>query len=163
MCFAAQDVVGGRIHSVSWNNGWIDCGAQFLHGDRSRLAQYCLGNNLVSNIQGTDGEGIFLRDDGTVMSDSLVREIDDLVRTVSEGIHESPSLQEHESIGSVMRDRFEEYLRERCDSAVHRGMKKEIFDWNMRFLLVDNCCHSVDDLSATLWGKFEVREFRYKR
>ncbi|RLU21371.1 hypothetical protein DMN91_005744 [Ooceraea biroi] len=152
----AQDIVGGRIHSVPWDNGWIDCGAQFLHGDKSRLAEYCLNNNLLSNIQGTDGEGIFLRDDGAIMCDSLVREIDDLVRTVSDDICESPrSLKEHENIGSVMRSRFEQYLRERDDSSIDRGMKKEIFDWNMRFLLVDNCCHSVDDLSATLWGKFK--------
>jgi len=55
-----------------------------------------------------------------------------------------------------MRNRFEEYLCEKNNSLVDRAMKKEIFDWNMRFFLIDNCCHSVDDLSATLWGKFKV-------
>jgi len=155
-CFVAQDVVGGRIHSVPWNNGWIDCGAQFLHGDRSKLAQYCLNNNLVSNIQGTDGEGIFLREDKTIMSDNLVREIDDLIRTISDDICESTKNLKEDNIGSIMRNRFEEYLCEKSNSSVDRGMKKEIFDWNMRFFLIDNCCRSVDDLSATLWGKFKV-------
>lgn len=152
----AQDVVGGRIHSISWGNGWIDCGAQFLHGDKSRLAQYCINNDLLSNIQGTDGDGIFLRDDGTVMSESLVREVDDLVRTVSDELCESQKpLKRLENIGSVMRSRFEDHLHERDDSPTERMMKEEIFDWNMRFLLVDNCCHSLDDLSAILWGKFK--------
>ncbi|XP_067215950.1 uncharacterized protein [Linepithema humile] len=152
----AQDVIGGRIHSVPWDNGWIDCGAQFLHGDKSRLAQYCLDNNLLSNIQGTDGEGIFLRDDGSIMNESLVREIDDLVRTVSDDLCESQiPLKEHEDVGSVMRSRFEEYLREKNDSPTERTMKEEIFDWNERFLLVDNSCDSLNDLSATLWGKFK--------
>ncbi|XP_029660903.1 spermine oxidase-like [Formica exsecta] len=151
----AQDVVGGRIHSVSWNNDWIDCGAQFLHGDKSKLAQYCLDNNLLSNIQGTDGEGIFLRDDGTIMNENLIHEIDDLLRTVSDDICESRwPLKKYETIGSIMRCRFEEYLRERNDSLTRKKME-EIFDWNVRFLLVDNCCHSLDDLSASLWGKFK--------
>lgn len=128
-----------------------------MHGDKSRLAQYCLNNDLLSNIQGTDGDGIFLRDDGTVISESLVREVDDLVRTVSDDICESlRSLKEQENIGSLMRSRFEDYLRERDDSPMERKMKEEIFDWNVRFLLVDNCCHSLDDLSAVLWGNFKV-------
>ncbi|XP_011160013.2 uncharacterized protein LOC105196007 isoform X2 [Solenopsis invicta] len=152
----AQDEVGGRIHSVPWDNGWIDYGAQFLHGDKSRLAQYCLSNDLLSNIQGTDGEGIFLRDDGTIISESLVREIDDLVRTVSDDICESRRpLKKQENMGSVLRSRFEDYLREKDDSPTERRMKEEIFDWNVRFFLVDNCCHSLDDLSAELWGKFK--------
>ncbi|KAL6435180.1 hypothetical protein ACFW04_005336 [Cataglyphis niger] len=151
----AQDVVGGRIHSVPWNNDWIDCGAQFLHGDKSKLAQYCFDNNLLSNIQGTDGEGIFLRDDGTIMSENLIREIDDLLRTVSDDICEYRwPLKKYETIGSIMRCRFEEYLRERNDPLTRKKME-EIFDWNVRFLLVDNCCHSLDDLSANLWGKFK--------
>ncbi|XP_012534082.1 uncharacterized protein LOC105835392 isoform X2 [Monomorium pharaonis] len=152
----AQDVVGGRIYSVPWDNGWIDCGAQFLHGDKSRLAQYCLSNDLLSNIQGTDGDGIFLRDDGTIMNESLVREIDDLVRTVSDDICESRRpLKKQENIGSVLRCRFEDYLHEKNDSPMERRMKEEIFDWNVRFLLVDNCCYSLDDLSAVFWGKFK--------
>ncbi|XP_072765304.1 uncharacterized protein [Anoplolepis gracilipes] len=151
----AQDVVGGRIHSVPWNNNWIDCGAQFLHGDKSKLAQYCLDNNLLSNIQGNDGEGIFLRDDGTIMSENLVREIDDLLRTVSDDICESQwPLKNNETIGSVMKSKFEEHLHERNDSSTRKKME-EIFNWNVRFLLVDNCCQSLDELSASLWGKFK--------
>lgn len=158
--FVAQDVVGGRIHSVPWDNGWIDCGAQFLHGDKSRLAQYCLNNDLLSNIQGTDGDGIFLRDDGTIINENLIREVDDLVRTVSDDICESRRpLKKQENMGSIMRSRFEDYLHERDDPPAERKMKEEIFDWNVRFLLVDNCCHSLDDLSAVLWGKFKVNSF----
>lgn len=91
------------------------------------------------------------------MNESLVREIDDLVRTVSDDLCESQMpLKEHENIGSVMRSRFEEYLREKDNSPMERTMKEEIFDWNERFLLVDNSCESLNDLSAILWGKFKV-------
>ncbi|XP_070523083.1 uncharacterized protein [Cardiocondyla obscurior] len=153
--FEAQDVVGGRIYSQPWNNGWIDYGAQFLHGDKSKLAQYCLNNDLLSDIQGTDGEGIFLRDDGMIMNKNLVHEVDDLVRTILDDICESQTLLKEENIGSVMKSRFESYLRERNDSPQEKQIKQEIFDWNVRFLLVDNSCHSLNDLSALLWGKFK--------
>jgi len=91
------------------------------------------------------------------MSENLVREIDDLVRTVSDDICESRKpLKKQENIGSIMRSRFKDYLHERDDPPTKRKMKEEIFDWNVRFLLVDNCCYSLDDLSAVLWGKFKV-------
>lgn len=128
-----------------------------MHGDKSRLAQYCFDNDLLLNIQGTDGDGIFLRDDGTIIRDSLVREVDDLMRTVSDDICESPKpLKKQENVGSIMRSRFEDHLRERDDPPMERKLKEEIFDWNVRFLLVDNSCNSLDDLSADLWGKFKV-------
>lgn len=97
------------------------------------------------------------------MSDSLVREVDDLVRTVSDDLCESRKpLKKQENMGSVMRSRFEDYLHERDDPPTERKMKEEIFDWNVRFLLVDNCCHSLDDLSAVLWGKFKVNSTLYQ-
>lgn len=98
-----------------------------------------------------------MRDDGTIMSDSMVREVDDLVRTVLDDTCESQKpLKKQENIGSIIRNRFKDYLDERNDPPVERKMKEEIFDWNVRFLLVDNCCYSLDDLSAVLWGKFKV-------
>lgn len=103
-----------------------------------------------------DGEGIFLREDGTVMSERLVREIDDLVRTVCDDMCESPRpTKEHENVGFVIKNKFEEYLRTKNDCSTKK-MMKEIFDWNQRFLIVDNSCHSLDDLSAMLWGNFKV-------
>lgn len=158
----AQENIGGRIYSIPWDNNWLDCGAQFLHGDKSLLAQYCLGNNLLSDIQGNDGEGIFLRDDGTIINKNVVREIDDLIRTVLEEceVHENQDFQEilekHEDIGSILRNKFEQYLRESNDSLIEKKMKEEIFDWNIRFLLIDNSCNSLNDLSAMMWGKFKV-------
>lgn len=87
-----------------------------------------------------DGDGIFLRDDGTTMSDNLVCEIDDLVLTDSDVICESRRpLIVQENIDSVMKSRG---LRERNDKM---PPKEKIFDWNVHFFLVDNCCLSLDD------------------
>lgn len=158
----AQDNVGGRIRSIPTGNGWIECGAQFLHGDASKLAQYCLSNNLLSDIQGTDGQGVFLRDDGTTVNETLMREVNDLVQSVLEECENYKNKnfrgasREHESIGSILRNRFEEHLREKNDSLTEIQMKEELFGWYIRFLLVDNSCYSLDDLSAMMWGKFEV-------
>lgn len=90
------------------------------------------------------------------MNEGLVREIDDLVRTVCDDMCESPGLtKKHENVGFIMKNKFEEYLGTKSDFSTRR-MMKEIFDWNQRFLLVDNCCHSLDDLSAMFWGNFKV-------
>lgn len=158
LLFEAQKEIGGRIQSTQWNKNWIEHGAQFLHGDRSKLAELCYQNHLLSNIQSRDGEGIFLRDDGHKMYKDLVEEIDDLVRTALEECenYENQNVQPgHENIGRALRSWFRKHLREKKDSTTIRNMKEEILDWNVRFLMIDNSCLTLDELSTKSWGKFK--------
>ncbi|XP_024943556.1 peroxisomal N(1)-acetyl-spermine/spermidine oxidase isoform X2 [Cephus cinctus] len=74
----AQGQVGGRIRSKSWDNDWIEYGAQFLHGDQSKLADLCRHYKLLSDSPSSEAQGYYLRDDGIQVDESLVREIDNL-------------------------------------------------------------------------------------
>lgn len=158
----AQNEIGGRIHSIPWNRNWIESGAQFLHGDQSQLAQLCRLNDLLSDDQCKDGQGIFVRDNGIKVDELLVEEIDDLVRTTLEDYEDYENMNVEtgcENIGKVLRTSFKKHSQRKTDSSMAKVVKKEIFDWNVRFLVIDNSCLTLDGLSTKFWGKFKVSVF----
>ncbi|XP_054009840.1 spermine oxidase-like isoform X1 [Hylaeus anthracinus] len=154
----AQNVVGGRTVSLPWNKSWIEVGAQFLHGDQSQLAQLCYENNLLSDIQFRDGRGIFIRDNGIKVEETLVEEINDLVHSTLEICEDYVNKDvepEFENIGKVLWASLEKHLQEGNESSSRSSIKREIFDWNVRFLMIDNSCLTLDKLSTKSWGKFK--------
>ncbi|XP_032672835.1 uncharacterized protein LOC116844858 isoform X2 [Odontomachus brunneus] len=163
--FEAQDRIGGRIHSVPLKNGWIEFGAQYLHGDKGNLADYCYEKNLLSDFHGTDGEGLYLRDNGCAISAGtiLACEVNDNIYDTlhsGEQFYQAKDANDYiskgESVGSYLRKNFDQYLFECNDPPQIRKMKEEIFDFKMRYLQVDNSCDSMYDLSVKMWGKYET-------
>ncbi|KAK2585863.1 hypothetical protein KPH14_010457 [Odynerus spinipes] len=154
----AQGQIGGRIRSALWNENWIEYGAQFLHGDQSKLGKLCYEKQLLSNIQCKDGEGIFVSENGLEIDPNLVKEIDDFVRDTLEECENLENQEIHnkfENIGRVLRSRFRCYLRQSNDKPEIRDIKEAIFDWMTRFLIIDNSCYTLDDLSLRSWGNFK--------
>ncbi|XP_076630893.1 uncharacterized protein LOC143346566 isoform X2 [Colletes latitarsis] len=158
LLFEAQNVIGGRIRSLAWNKSWIESGAQFLHGDQSLLAQLCYRNGLLSDVSFRDGQGIFIRNNGIRVDETIVEEIDDLVRNTLEDCEDYENRDVEpgsESIGRVLTSSLKRHLQQRDESATITKIKKEIFDWNVRFLTIDNSCLTLDELSTKYWGKFK--------
>lgn len=153
----AQNDIGGRIQSLAWKDGWIERGAQFVHGARSRLAQLCYEHNLFSDTECKDGQGVFLRSNGRKIDEALVVEVDDFIRDTLEQYeeYENKSIEPScENIGALLRNSFDKYLHEKNDPLSVRDIKKEIFDWNVKFIAIDNACYTLDELSTKYWGQF---------
>ncbi|KAK0084928.1 hypothetical protein PV325_006130 [Microctonus aethiopoides] len=156
----AQNYIGGRIRSIPWNNNWIEEGAQFLHGDKSEFAKWCRQNKLLSDIESCEGEGIYVRDDGLRMEKHLIREVDDLVRDTLEECEKYVNINDAEceipdSIGTIIQKLIVQSINSKNETSIMKKMKEELLDWNIRFLLIDNSCSSLDNLSAKYWGKFQ--------
>ncbi|XP_031787393.1 spermine oxidase [Nasonia vitripennis] len=158
----AQSEIGGRICSIPWNDGWIEHGAQFLHGRGSTLGKFAEEKGFLSDDEVAEGEGLYLREDGTEMDHELVREVDDIVKNIMEDCekyatnNEIEYLDVEENIGKVLKTRFCKYLTMTNDPLSIRNAKEELFDWNVRFLAIDNACNSLNELSVKSWGKFKA-------
>ncbi|XP_043269279.1 spermine oxidase isoform X2 [Venturia canescens] len=154
----AQDQIGGRICSIEWNNNWVEAGAQFLHGDQSALGTLAKEHKLLSETESTEGQGIFVCDDGTSIDQRLVDEIDDLVCDTLENCekyaYRDTELESLDNIGKVLRKNMLTYLRSKNETPIIRRIQEEIFDWMVKFLMIDNSCSTLDDLSTKYWGKF---------
>lgn len=130
-----------------------------MHGDQSQLAQLCYKHDLLSDTQCRDGQGIFIRNNGCKVDEALVEEIDDLICNTLEDCedYENKNIEIGcENIDAVLRNSLNRHLHKNNDSLVIKRIKKEIFDWNIRFLAIDNACFSLDELSTKYWGKFKV-------
>lgn len=150
--FLAQDYIGGRIKSIAWNDNWIEEGAQFLHGDKSEFANMCHKNGLISEEESGEGEGIFVRSDGLHISKDSIKKINDLVRDTLENCEKYVDETEDEAplnIKSALQTAMEDQENNLDEHA------EIIYDWNVRFLLIDNSCDNLEDLSAKNWGKFQ--------
>lgn len=157
--FAAESEVGGRIRSIPWNERWIECGAQFLHGDQSPLGELCNQNDLISDIDFRDGQGMFMRNTGVKVDAALVEEIYDLVHnTLEDCENETKYLEkDSENLGRVLKNALKNHLKQRNDPPAVASIKEELMDWNLRFLVIDNACSTLDDLSTKYWSKFKVK------
>ncbi|XP_043460908.1 spermine oxidase-like [Leptopilina heterotoma] len=159
--FEAMDRVGGRIYTTHWNDDEIENGAQFLHGDKSKLGQYCHELNLLSDDHSSEAEGLYIRDDGLEIDSHLVIKVDDFVRYTLEECekfaNDNKILQPeiHQNIGKVLRTRFNKYLEATNDTEKNKNIMKDLFDWNIKFLNIDNSCLSIDELSVKGWGNFQ--------
>jgi hypothetical protein len=55
--YSAQDHPGGRISSVFLNRGWIELGAQWIHGQNNEVWKLAHKYDLLSTVTSSEGEG----------------------------------------------------------------------------------------------------------
>lgn len=152
----AQDAPGGRIRSVNVGNDWIELGAQWIHGDRNEVYELCRKHSLVTDQYSEEGQGVYLREDGTVVDEALIEEVDRLIKTVLENCEDYVSADDvfPSSVGEELLVKFNEYLNDSGDSDAVKELKKDLFYWHVRFHLIDNSCDDLSNLSAKAWGLY---------
>lgn len=114
--------------------------------------------NNCCQIQCKDGEGIFLSENGLEIDWKLVQEVDDFVRDTLEECENCENQEIHnkfDNVGRLLRSRFRHYLHQSNDAPEIKNIKEGIFDWMTRFLIIDNSCYTLDDLSLKSWGNFK--------
>ncbi|XP_023248604.1 spermine oxidase-like isoform X2 [Copidosoma floridanum] len=159
----AQSQVGGRICSVSWNggDGWLEKGAQFLHGTESPLGKLILEKGLLSDEDGSEGQGLFYNEDGIALKGKVVTEVSDHIKNILEDcevyseFHVSQN-RAKDNIGQVLRRKFKELLLPRNTPEPLKSTREELFDWNVKFIVIDNACTSLNELSVERWGDYKA-------
>lgn len=97
------------------------------------------------------------------MNKKLVLEVDDIVKEIMEECEDYAISKDIEyvdiedNVEKVLKSKFSRYLKLKNDPPDVREAKEELFDWNMRFLKIDNACDSLKELSLKSWGDFKAR------
>lgn len=145
-----------------WN--MVDGGAQWLHGKYNVLHDISEKYQLLSDEQSEEGLGAFLYENGVEIDPFLVKKIDFVVgeilgecelfaqdtATWTES-NDHPSYPK--SVEHFMRERFQRYLKN-VECPTERRIASDLFDWHIRFQIIDNSCMSLRDVSAKHWGKY---------
>ncbi|KAG5873650.1 hypothetical protein JTB14_004607 [Gonioctena quinquepunctata] len=151
----SQDRPGGRIKTIAVDGKSLDLGAQWLHGKENSLYELALKYNLLSNEISEEGSGKFVRNDGVIFDDFLVKRVDWEIGRIFEQCQTFiDKLEYPSSVGEFLSRKFTEYL-DNCDDCDEvRQRKLQVFDWHLRFQVIDNSCIDLGKLSAKWWGTY---------
>ncbi|XP_075223795.1 peroxisomal N(1)-acetyl-spermine/spermidine oxidase-like isoform X2 [Lycorma delicatula] len=159
-----QNRAGGRVQSVQFSGlndslvvRWLELGAHWLHGQYSDLHNIAQSHDLLSDIRSAEGLGQYLQENGVEIETSIVAEVSNKVADILENCEQfwSSNADPPRSVGVYLKERFLRYLDECSDSPQIRKVKLDLFDWHIRFQVIDNSCNDLDDLSAKSWGRYK--------
>jgi monoamine oxidase len=70
--YTAQDHPGGRISSAFLNGGWIETGAQWIHGQNNDVWKIAHKYDLLSTVTSSEGQGKTLKDRNILFSNETL-------------------------------------------------------------------------------------------
>ncbi|KAF5286652.1 hypothetical protein FQR65_LT12483 [Abscondita terminalis] len=152
----AEEEPGGRLKTIQLENGFVELGAQWIHGKQNNcLYKLAEEYNLLSDVSSEEGCGVYIRDDGFIFDINIVKEVRLEIEKIMVDCEKFvDKLKYPYSFGDFLEEQFRQYLNRTEHSKRESIMKEELFDWHIRFLLVDNSCRTLKDISAKEWGKY---------
>lgn len=151
----AQREPGGRILTLEIGEGVIEMGAQWLHTNTHFLYDIAEKHNLIHNEKSDEGLGLFIRDDGVIIDDKLVKTVGHQVDKILDECGEFVNNTYYpKSVGDFLEAKFNHYINSSDDPDDVKEMKIEIFNWHILFQVIDNSCNNLQNVSAKQWGKY---------
>lgn len=161
----AQERCGGRINTVKMHNLtadkesiFVDSGAQWLHGKFNALHELAENLNLIRPELSDEGEGDYLREDGIQFDERFVKKIDFSVGQILEECESFALQKSHDydfpkSLDDFLLENFKKVVS--ClDNDEEREQAWQLFDWHLRFQIIDNSCLHLNEVSAKNWGNY---------
>nr|XP_018903435.1 PREDICTED: spermine oxidase-like [Bemisia tabaci] len=159
----AQNHLGGRIQSINEGSTVMELGAQWLHGTENGLYQWAQEGGLLSDQVGSEGKGLYLRDDKTVVSQTVVDRVSDEVNLILKEMEDfspfrmknlSPKTTTTKSVGEYLAAEFKDRLSKLPEDILQTAL--QLFNWHWRFQIIDNACDSLDSLPIEEWGSYSL-------
>lgn len=162
-----QARAGGRINTLDLEDYksamganeqiFIDAGAQWLHGKYNYLHDLSVKYDLLSAEQSEEGQGIYFREHGVKINEYFVKKIDFVIGEILEQCEEYARVAIDQpypkSVEHFLRERFAEFLQT-LENDDEKELARGLFDWHLRFQIIDNSCLSLSHVSAKYWGKY---------
>lgn len=154
----AKSRPGGRINSVGFGQEFVEAGAQWLHGSKNVLYKISDHYKLLSDKISVEGQGVYINENGYSICDSIVNEIDFIIGQILENLEQFANDEGCDyplCVEDYLDEEFEKYLSTCTDDNIEMiSIKRCLYNWHVRFQVIDNSCLSLKDLSAKAWGKY---------
>ncbi len=159
----AESRIGGRVHTIPFNDHVIELGAQWIHGRGDNpLWKFVTENNIaLADRANRDSEGLFLRCDGEPVPKSVSEETIDFLWSIHEEANKfsrDPDCVESvpKSMGHYFKDRFAAWLEsdKKSDDETTRSWRKQLFQWFIKFEECDTGCDNFYEHSCISWGEY---------
>lgn len=139
--------------------GVLELGAQWLHGEEGNpLYDYAKQRNLISDPNtdhGIEGTGIFCTDRGQVLKTEEVNRIVGYLDGIKEKISETESKPNQlVSARQVFLNFFKKFLKSDECPPLERHLLWSLFEWYMKFEIIDNSCEDMRDVSLLSYTQY---------
>lgn len=146
----AADRIGGRICTKNLGNGWVEMGAQWIHGeDDNSVYEYALKHNLVDDAKSEIDliYDSFRMDDGIAVDNSLVGRVYEVFRSQLYDCRKgSSNFDERMTVEAHLDAAFQEEF-DSSNCAEERAQKKALLQWCKYFQCSIDGCDSLSELS----------------
>lgn len=168
----AQNKAGGRVKTEKFQEftkkkteksnlknslNFVDAGAQWLHGRNNYLHNFSQNYQLLSDQQSEEGLGSFFHENGNQIDPFFVKKFDfrigELLSECEKFARSKKTVPFPKSVGHFLREKFEKFI-DCLENLQDKENAMDLFDWHVRFQMIDNSCLSLDQLSAKYWGKY---------
>ncbi|GJQ84321.1 hypothetical protein Trydic_g5259 [Trypoxylus dichotomus] len=151
----ASDKPGGRVDSITFNGNVLELGAQWLHGTSNYLHRLATENDLILDETSEEGIGVYVRNDGYIFDDFIVKKIDFIVGKILEECENFVDSDRYPfSVEEFIEKEFKRYLDNSDEDEEFKEKALELYDWHYRFQVIDNSCLNLKQVSARDWGKY---------
>lgn len=181
LIFEAQNRIGGRVHTIPFGicysrifylvlyinylileNRFLELGAQWLHGEKGNpLYELAKKKNLISNPTidyGIEGDGIFCTEKGEKLDNEIVKKAISHLNMIKQTISDDKFIKTNSvskvSAGEIFKNQFEKYVSQQTDCVINQQLFWAIFDWYMRFEIIDNACGDLNNLSLKAYTEW---------
>ncbi|XP_054167377.1 spermine oxidase-like [Oppia nitens] len=158
--YEALDRIGGRIHTIPFDNGVLELGAQWLHGQHGNpLYHLAKERDLISNPNidfGIEGTGIFCTDSGDLLNNTDINKVIEFLNRIKDQISDH-SLETNQlmSAQQVFRDNFEKYIKTQECPPLDTDLLWSLFNWYIKFEVIDNSCNDLNDISLLSYTQYD--------
>ncbi|XP_050678622.1 uncharacterized protein LOC126974920 [Leptidea sinapis] len=144
LALEAQDRIGGRVKTVKCGDGFVEEGAEWIHGtEDSRVYQAAMNNNITVLPQDLDME--VYRSDGSAVNRELM---EDLISFCLERVGKPPD-EPPMKLGNFITSRLMEYIKEKYPHLVDdKKFLKEFLDLVNLFVNNYEASNDWNDVSA---------------
>lgn len=173
----AQNEAGGRVKSeelLEFNSNnrrnieksslrcdkqfnFVDTGAQWLHGRNNFLYSISEKYKLLTSYQSEEGLGCFFYENCEQIDPYFVKKVEFKIGQMLEECEQFANNINTKiypkSVGHFLRERFQKFV-DNLEDLQERKQAMNLFEWHLRFQIIDNSCRTLDNLSAKYWGKY---------
>lgn len=151
-----RNIENSNIRSNKQVN-FVDIGAQWLHGRNNFLYSVSEKYKLLTSNQSEEGSGCFFYENCDQLDPNLVKRVEFQIAQILEECEQFSKNSNTEiypkSVGHFLRERFQKFV-DNLENLQEREQAMNLFDWHLRFQIIDNSCRTLDKLSAIYWGKY---------
>lgn len=135
---------------------FLELGAQWIHGKNNALYAFSNAHKLLPYVPETvyEGKGLFCTSDGEVIESNVIEQVKKVVSAakakIDEGNYDKTL---RKSVKDFLTEEFDFYAVSCCEKS-NLSLKRDIFNWFLRFEIVDNACDDLSDIaiqSFTEW------------